>query len=399
MPTKILIHDAENRRESDNLDDYFASAIARRDTLTAAMRKKNFSMLDELDSVLLVSARAPFTGGDDALRISAETVVVNTGPPPAVPPIDGARVGGRIHNSGTLQHVSPLPRSLVVVGGGYIGLEFAWMFAQYASSVTVLDRRGRPLKGEDADVAQTATEVLRADGITIIPGATVTAVADGAAQARVSCQIDGREQRIEAEAVLPALGRTPATKGLGLEQAGVDTDDRGYAVVDGRLRTSVPGVYAVGDVDGGPQFIYVSLDDNRIVADGLFGAGTRSAGDRVAVPYTMFLTPTLARVGLTQDQAREQGFDVTVGVKQMVDIAAAPRPKIEGDPRGIVKIVVDGATDKVLGAAIMMAHAQEVINPVALAMRHGITASQLRDGIYTHPSSTEALNEVLGDLK
>lgn len=407
VPTKILIHDAELRRDADDPDEYFAGAVSRRDTLTGAMRKKNFSLLDELDSVLLVSGSATFTGerevqvtgGEESLQLSADTVIINTGSRPALPPFDGAQLGGRLYSSETLQHVSPLPRSLVVVGGGYVGLEFASMFAQYGSEVTVLDRGERPLRNEDADVARTAAEALRDDGITITSGATVTAVADGTDRARVTYRVEGREQSIETEAVLLALGRAPATESLGLERAGVRIDDRGYVTVDKHLRTSASGVYAVGDVNGGPQFTYVSLDDNRIVADQLFGPGLRTSTDRGPVPYTMFLTPPLARVGLSEDTAREQGYDVSVGVKRMADIATAPRAKIEGDPRGIVKVVVDSATDQVLGAALMHVHSQEVINLVSLAIRHGITASELRDSIYTHPSATEALNEVLGTLQ
>jgi pyruvate/2-oxoglutarate dehydrogenase complex dihydrolipoamide dehydrogenase (E3) component len=407
IPTKILIHDAEQRRGSDDPDAYFAKAVSRRDSLTSAMRSKSHSLLDELDSVLLVSGRATFTGecevrvtgGEERLQISADTVIVNTGSQPALPTMDGAQFGGRIHNSETLQHVSPLPRSLLVVGGGYVGLEFASMFAQYGAAVTILDRGERPLKKEDVDVAQTAVEVLRGEGVTIISGATVSAVADGEDHARATYTVDGKEHSVEAEAVLIALGRTPATVGLGLERAGVLVDDRGYVTVDEHLRTSAPGVYAVGDVNGGPQFTYISLDDYRIVADQLYGEGRRTTSDRGQVPYTVFLTPPLARVGLTEAAAREQGYDVSVRVKQMADIAGAPRAKIEGDSRGIVKIVVDKATDQVLGAALMHVHSQEVINLVSLAIRHRITASELRDSIYTHPSTTEALNEVLSTLQ
>ncbi|HLR93878.1 MAG TPA: FAD-dependent oxidoreductase [Jiangellaceae bacterium] len=285
------------------------------------------------------------------------------------------------------------------VGGGYVGLEFASMFTHYGSSVTVLDRGERPLAFEDDDVADTAAGALRDDGVTITAGATVTEVSDRTEKAEVAYRIAGSEHRITADAVLLALGRTPATEGLGLQAAGVETDEKGYIVVDEFLRTSASGIYAAGDVNGGPQFTYVSLDDNRILAGELLDNDERSTADRIAVPYTMILTPPLARVGLTEVQAREQGYDVQVGAKQIADIATAPRPKIERDPRGIVKVVVDGKTDQVLGAALMQVHAQEVINLVALAIRHGITATQLRDSIYTHPSSTEVFNEVLGSLR
>lgn len=158
-------------------------------------------------------------------------------------------------------------------------------------------------------------------------------------------------------------------------------------------------MYAFGDVNGGPMFTYISLDDNRILADQLLGEGKRSTRDRGSVPYTMFLTPPVARVGLTEKAARDEGYEIKVGAKLQADIAAAPRAKIEGDPRGIVKFVVDAKTDLILGAALVHVHSQEVINTVALAMRHDVTATELRDTIYTHPSATEALNEVLGALK
>lgn len=407
VPTKILVHAADQRRDSDDIDEYFASAVDRRDSLTAAMRKKNFEMLADLDSVLLVSGRATFVGerhvevraGDEVLQLTADNVVINTGSLPSTTSIDGAQVGGRIHDSESIQHVDPLPRSLVVIGGGYVGLEFASMFAHFGAKVTVLDRGERPLKREDEDVAATAAKILGEEGVHIASGSEVAAISDDGAHVRVDYTIEGNAQMIEADAALLALGRTPATKNLGLDAAGVDVDERGFIVVDSHLRTSADRVFAVGDVNGGPQFTYVSLDDNRILQDQLFGGGERSTDDRVAVPYTLFLTPPLARVGLSEVEAREQGYDVRVAVKPVAEIAAAPRAKIDGDPRGIVKIVVDAGTDLVLGAALMHVHAEEVINLIALAIRHEITATALRDSIYTHPSMTEALNEVLGALK
>lgn len=407
VPTKILVHEAENRRDTDDPETYFAKAVERRDTLTAAMRKKNYSMLSELDTVLLVSGHAKFSGprevvvtaGDQRLRITADVVLINTGTTPAVPPIDGAEVGGRIHSSETIQHVAPAPRSLIVVGGGYVGLEFASIFAHLDARVTVLDRGERPLKNEDEDVAQTATKILHDGGVTIVPQASVTKVKDQGDRVTVSYEVDDETHIEEADAVLLALGRTPVTENLGLDLAGVELDDKGFIVTDEYLRTTADGVFALGDVNGGPQFTYVSLDDNRIVADQLFGPGTRSTSDRVAIPYTLYLTPPLSRVGLTEAEARDEGYEVAVAAKQVADIAAAPRAKIDGDPRGIVKLVVDASTDQVLGAALMHVHSEEVINLVAQAMRHGITAQSMRDAIYTHPSMSEALNEVLGGLR
>ena len=204
--------------------------------------------------------------------------------------------------------------------------------------------------------------------------------------------------RLQSDAVLIALGRVPNTAGLGLEAAGVRTGSRGEIVVDEFLATSAPGIYAVGDANGGPQFTYISLDDHRVLANRLLGDGSRSTKDRVAVPYTIFTTPPLARVGLSEKQAAQQGLDTRIAVKKVAEIAAMPRPKIVGDPRGIIKFVVDALSDGILRAALMHVDSQEVINLVALAMRQRMGAAELRDQIFTHPSSTEALNEVLGQL-
>ena len=203
VPTTALIHDADARRPDDDPQPYFDAAVARRDALTTAMRDTNFGKLDALDSVLLVTGHARFVGpktvevtsGDDALRISAATVVVNTGSTPTVPPIEGARIGGRIHDSRTLQHVHPLPERLVVVGGGYVGLEFASMFAHYGSAVTVLDHGPRPLRHEDPDVAATAAAALEEDGVRLVAGASVTRINDGTDAATVSYTANGAEQR------------------------------------------------------------------------------------------------------------------------------------------------------------------------------------------------------------
>lgn len=172
--------------------------------------------------------------------------------------------------------------------------------------------------------------------------------------------------------------------------------------VDEYLHTSTDVVFAIGDVKGGQMFTYTSLDDHRIVADQLSDDGQRSLEDRVAVPYTMFLTPPLARVGMSLAEAtswaEENGRHLSVASTKVADIAAMPRPKIEGDPRGLISVGVDTASDLILGASLQHVHAEEVINLVSLAMRHGITAAELRDSIYIHPSATEALNEVLGGL-
>jgi pyruvate/2-oxoglutarate dehydrogenase complex dihydrolipoamide dehydrogenase (E3) component len=206
---------------------------------------------------------------------------------------------------------------------------------------------------------------------------------------------DGREQVLTVDLVLAAAGRRPATEGLGLAAAGVRTTDGGAVEVDEHLRTSRPHIFALGDVNGGPQFTYISLDDSRIVLDQLAGDGKRATTDRVAVPRTLFMTPPLANVGLTEKEARAAGYRIKVASQPVADIIAMPRAYVVHETRGVMKVVIDLATDKILGAALLSVDAQELINLVALAMRAGVTASELRDAIYTHPSSSEAFNDVI----
>lgn len=210
----------------------------------------------------------------------------------------------------------------------------------------------------------------------------------------------GTSTTVDADNVLIALGRAPNTARLGLENAGVEVTDTGAGVVDDDRRTSRPDIFAVGDVNGGPQFTYVSLDDYRIVSDQLTGAtNPRKASDRQAVPNYLFFSPPLARVGLTETQARNAGYEVKVAVSPVVNLATVARARIVGDARGIMKVVVDASSDQILGAALLCHDAQEIVNIVSLAMRHQLPATVLRDEIYTHPSMAECFNQLLGMLK
>lgn len=206
---------------------------------------------------------------------------------------------------------------------------------------------------------------------------------------------EGATRELEVDYVMVSTGRKPATEGLGLENTSIETNDRGAIVVDEHLRSTVPNIFALGDVNGGPQFTYISMDDYRVVLSQLVGDGSRSTKDRKAVASTIYMNPPLSSVGLTEREAIEAGHKVKVASKPVAAVAAMPRAKTQENPRGIMKFVIDAQSDQILGAQLLVIESMEVINLVALAMRHGITASQLRDEIYTHPSITEGLNEVL----
>ena len=401
VPTKDLVVAAEARRPEDDPQEYFRQAVAGRDELVHDLNTANHRMLEGLAT--LVDGEARFTGprevdvrtsAGEALTIRAQTVVIGTGTVPARPDLPGLDLPG-VYDSTTIQHADPFPRRLAVVGGGFVGLEFASMFQQFGSQVTLLDPRQDILPRLEPAVVDTVRELLASRGVTLRTSTRVREIERAGDGLRVLLD----EGSVEVDAVLVATGRTPVTAGLDLDRAGVDIDARGYIPVDERLRTSADGVYAVGDVNGGPQFTYISLDDNRVVWDQLVGEGRRTTADRVAVPNTTFITPPLSQVGLTPAEALERGHDVLYAAKKVAAIAAMPRPKILGDADGIVTFTVDAASRQLLGATLFCVDSQEIINLVALAMRAGVTADALLNGIWTHPSSTEALNEVLAELK
>ena len=402
VPTKALVHQAQTRRDADDPQAWFRGAVDARDRLIDKLNAANRAMLEPLDQVrLVVGGRAEFTGakqvrvtgGDDELVVTADTVIINTGAVPRRLEVPGSD-DPRVHDSTTIQHVDPLPSQLVIVGGGFIGLEFAQMFARFGSQVTLLEAGETFVPALDTDIAERVRNMLEGEGVTVVTGAQVTSCDETGDHVDVVTD----DQTFAADAVLVAAGRRPATEDLDLTAAGVATDERGYITVDDQLRTNIDGVYAVGDVNGGPQFTYISLDDNRVLWDTLHD-GPRRRDDRVAVPATTFLDPPLSQVGMTMRQARESGRSVLVATKDVATIAAMPRPKIVGQTEGVIRVLVDADDHTVLGATLWCIDSQELVNFVSLAMRLGVRYETLRDGIWTHPSSTEAFNEVLGVLE
>lgn len=403
VPTKALVHHSSKRRASDSPQEHYEHAVGEVQALTSTFRAGNFDSLNSADNVTVVTGHAAFTdphtvgvtAAGDRLTITAETILINTGAEPIIPDIPGLRASKRTLTSTDLIQTTTLPERLTIVGGGYQGIEFASIYRRFGSKVTVFEAAPRILGREDDEAVAAAVDILQNEGIEIITGAGVTEVRDLEAATTVTYEKDGREHTLETDAILAATGRAPATRGLGLDAAGVRTTERGAVEIDEHLRTSQPHIYALGDVRDGPQHTYLSLDDSRIVLDQLIGEGKRSTADRVAIPHTVFMTPPLAAVGLTEKEAREAGYRVKIASEAVADIVAMPRAYIVEETRGLMKFVIDAETDEILGAVLLSVDAQELINTVALAMRHGIKAAELRDAVYTHPTSTEAFNGVL----
>jgi pyruvate/2-oxoglutarate dehydrogenase complex dihydrolipoamide dehydrogenase (E3) component len=404
VPTKALVHHSRRRRQADSAQEFYAHAVEDVQALTTLFRGGNYESLNGADTVTVVTGKATFTdahtvtvgSGSDRVTITGEHILINTGSTPIIPDIPGLQASRYTLTSTDLVQEPSLPQRLAIIGGGYLGIEFASIYRQFGAEVTILEAAPKILRREDDDIAAVAEGILRGEGIDIVAGAHVAEVRDGDTTATVMYEKDGQPVTLEVDAILVGTGRRPNTDGLGLDVAGVRVSPRGAVEVDEYLRTSQPHIFALGDVNGGPQFTYVSLDDSRIVMDQLTGEGKRSTADRVAVPHTLFMTPPLATAGLTERDAREAGYQVKIAGKPVAEIVAMPRAYVVEETRGVMKFVIDAETDEILGAALLSIDAQELINTVTLAMRHGIKANELRTAIYTHPSSTEAFNEVLG---
>ncbi|MBF8184973.1 FAD-dependent oxidoreductase [Nonomuraea sp. K274] len=406
VPSKALVHHSGQRRPDDPPQEWYERSIRQVQAITGFMRGANYDSLNGADTVTVLTGRATFTDphtaevvtGDDRVTVTAGHILINTGSEPIIPDIPGLRGNKRVVTSTDLIHATVLPRRLTIIGAGYLGIEFASIYNRFGSEVTVLEEAPEILGRLDGDVAGAALDILTGEGTDFVTSAEVTELRDGGDHATVVYGKDGARHTVDADAVLVATGRAAVTHDLGLEAAGVRTTRYGAVEVDEHLRTSRPHIFALGDVNGGPQFTYMSLDDSRIVLDQLLGDDGRSITDRVAIPATLFMTPPLATVGLTEREARAAGCRIKIAWQRVADIAAMPRAYVVEETRGVMKFVIDVETDEILGAALLSVDAQEIINVVALAMRHGVTAAELREAVYTHPSSTEALNDILGTI-
>ncbi|HBH6891025.1 reactive chlorine resistance oxidoreductase RclA [Serratia marcescens] len=394
IPTKTLVHDAELHGPGEQA---FSQAMARKRQVTGLLREKNYQNLAELEQVTVIDGRAEFIdphrisvqGAAGTQVLSGERIFINTGAVSRWPAIDGLDRSQRSYDSTGLLQLTQRPARLGIIGGGYIGLEFASMFAQFGSAVTVFEEADALLGREDRDMAQAIQQILSNAGVSFTFNAGVKQVRD--VEGGVEVVHQGGVQSFDA--LLVAAGRAPNTAGLQLARAGVETDERGAVRVDAQLRSSVPHIWALGDVNGGPQFTYISLDDFRIVRDSLFGAGKRSTADRGAVPYSVFIPPSFSRIGLSEDQARQQGRDIKVAT---LPAAAIPRARVLGDTRGLLKAVVDAQTGQILGVALLCRDAHEMINIVKTAMDAGLPYTRLRDQLFTHPTMSESLNDLFG---
>ena len=325
-------------------------------------------------------------------RMAAEIVVIDTGAAPHVPEVPGLQQTPFLDNV-SVTELDAVPEHLVVLGGGYIAVEFGQMFRRFGSHVTIIQRGSHLLPREDEDVSTAVESLLREDGLVLALNANPARVEGNNAGVAVHLESGGT---ITGSHLLVATGRVPNTAALDLQQAGIRTGSGGFIVVDDQLRTNVEGVYAVGDVKGGPQFTHVSYDDFRILRDNLIdGKRTRRVSDRPTV-YVVYLDPQLGRVGLTEAEARSSGRRIRVACMPVSSIARA----IEvNETRGLLKAIVDAETEQILGAAVLAPEGGELMSMLQIAMMGRCSYRQLADAVFAHPTYAEALNNLWSHLR
>lgn len=401
IPTKTLVHFAELADKNASWEQkqaYYRQAIARKEEVTSFLRQKNYHNLADNPNITVYTGIGSFAGPDtvevrmanETLLLQAPQIFVNTGAETIIPAIEGIKDNPTVYTSTSIMELTELPKHLVIVGGGYIGLEFASMYASFGSQVTVLEGYSELVSREDRDIAASVQEVLEQKGIVFRLNARVQSIEDSTVVYQDA--LTGDVQRVEADAILLATGRRPNTAGLNLKAAGVEVNERGAIIVNENLQTTNPNIRAIGDVKGGLQFTYISLDDYRILREDLFGAGERKVSDREPVSYSVFIDPPLSRIGMSEEEARKKGLGIKVN---KLPVAAIPRARTLGNTKGLFKVIVDANTDKILGCTLFGPESSEVINLVAMAMKTGQEYTFLRDFIFTHPSMSEALNDLM----
>ena len=412
-PTKTMVASAKvaylDRRSADygvrngpvNVD--MVEVRRRKRAIVDTFRGGSEQRLEDAENLELIRGEASFTGPKElevrldrgeAVRISAENVFINVGARPGSVPVDGLDAVPTL-DSTKIMELDEVPEHLLVLGGGYVGIEFAQMFRRFGSEVTVVQRGPQLLSREDADVAEAVAEILHGDGVEVLLDTEAQGVRqDESGGIRLTVNEAAGERTLSGSHLLVAAGRPPNTDLLNLEAAGVETDERGFVEVNERLETNVPGVYALGDAKGGPAFTHISYDDYRVIEANLLNGTNATIANRL-VPYTVFIDPQLGRVGLSEAEAREQGRDVRVA---SIPMSYVPRALEMAESRGMMKAVIDGETSEILGCAILGVEGGEIMAMIQIAMMGKLPYTALRDGVFAHPTLAESLNKLFATV-
>ncbi|HEV2730171.1 MAG TPA: mercuric reductase [Terriglobales bacterium] len=375
----------------------------RKRDIVSSFRNGSQSRIEKAANLELIFGSASFTGPKSVeVRskdggqhvISAKYIFINAGTRASRPKLAGLDDVQFLDNR-SIMELDTVPEHLLVLGGGYIGLEFGQLFRRFGSRVTIIQSAGQLLAGEDRDIADEVAKILRQDGVEILLKAKATRVGRSDGNIRLEVQEQGNSTTLAGSHLLIATGRVPNSDTLNLPAADIQMNDRGFIQVNDRLETTVDGVYALGDIKGGPAFTHISYDDFRIIRANLLenkaaGKKTASIANRL-VPYTLFIDPQLGRVGLTETEARAQNRNIRVAKLPMTSVA---RAREVDETRGFMKVVVDGENNQILGAAILGIEGGEVMAALEIAMMGKLSYTELRDGVFAHPTLAESLNNL-----
>lgn len=407
-PTKTMVASAQVAHYARNAAKWgvhaegvrvdLAAVVARKDRVVSQWRSGIERKVEQRKNLRLYHGHARFTSphqvrvGDEVLE--SERIFIDTGTRPIVPPIEGLADVDALDNAGIMR-LTEVPEHLLVLGGGYIGLEFGQMFRRFGSRVTVIHRGPQILPREDTDVVESLQQALEAEGLRFVLGASTTRAAKQDGQVVLTVQVGDTVETVRGSHLLVATGRRPNTDDLGLENAGIATDAHGFIRVNGRLETNVPGVWALGDVKGGPAFTHISFNDYQIVYANLIEGQARTTDNRI-VPYSVFTDPQLGRVGLTEREARAAGRRLKIGKIPMTWVARA----IERDETaGLMKLIVDAETDQILGAALLALEGGELVQILHAAMLARAPYTLLKEAIYIHPTLAEGFWTLMEEVK
>ncbi|MBS9779758.1 MAG: FAD-dependent oxidoreductase [Moraxellaceae bacterium] len=389
IPSKKLAFLSYMNREKSDLE----SAIEKKNALISKLNQANYKKFSEKTTIItgkasFIDAHTVNISKDDGsnITITADNIYINTGAKNWQAPIDGVQNSSYVYDSTSLMQLKTKPEHLVIIGGGYIGLEFAFTFAGFGSKVTILETSDTFVAREDRQIADNLLKIMKNKDINVKLAQQINYVSDENNEAIINTK-DGE---ISCDAILIATGRRANTEELNLDKANVKLTERGFIEVNKKLQTSQPHIYAMGDVAGSPQFTYMSLDDYRVVKSQVLGTGDYTTENR-QFSYAVFTNPPLANAGLTEQMAKEQGYKVKTAILEAVNI---PKAKILEETDGLLKAVVDSETDKILGVQLLCAEAHEMINFMDLAIKQGLRYQQVRDYIFTHPTMSEALNDL-----
>jgi pyruvate/2-oxoglutarate dehydrogenase complex dihydrolipoamide dehydrogenase (E3) component len=384
--------------DTGNIRIDMARVRDRKRAIVDTFRDGSRARIDRTANLELIAGEASFVSpasvvvrmADGSRRsLTADRFFINAGERPAVPALEGLK-NVPFLDSTSVMELDAVPDHLLVLGGGYVGLEFGQMFRRFGSRVTIVQSAARLQPREDPDVAGEVSAILEQDGIVVHLNARTSRVTRAGSRIRLEVGGGGPSIEVEGSHLLVATGRTPNSDSLNVAAAGIATDERGYIRVSPTLETNRPGIFALGDIKGGPAFTHISYDDFRILRTNILENGKATTAGRL-VPYTVFIDPQLGRVGLTEADARKQGRSIRVARMRMASVARALEV---GETRGFMKVVADADTEQILGAAILGLEGGEIASMVQLAMMGRLRYTALRDAVFAHPTLAESLNNL-----